>query len=83
MPSLRQAFEETFENAKWRKVDAYVNSILHCVLTISATWAWADAGGGHHLADKNLQADVFNGGGVPPFFAFFGDFMIIEVSYRL
>ena len=82
MPSLRQAFEETFENAKWRKVDAYVNSILHCVLTFSATWAWADAGGGHPLADKNLQADVFNRG-VPPSFAFFGDFMIIEVLYRL
>ena len=65
--------------------DAYVNSILHCVLTFSATWAWADAGGGHPLADKNLQADVFKGGGggVPPSFAFFGDFMIIEVLYRL
>ena len=66
MPSLRQAFEETFENAKWRKVDAYVNSILHCVLTFSATWAWADAGGGHPLADKNLQADVFNRGVYSP-----------------
>ena len=31
------------------------------------------------LAGKNLQADVFNRGGVPPSFAFFGDFMIIEV----
>ena len=52
--------------------DAYVNSILHCVLTFSATWAWADVGGGHPLADKK----------VPPSFAFFGDFMIIEVLYR-
>ena len=36
-----------------------------------------------HHADKNLQADVFNGGGDPPSSAFFGDFVIVEVSYRL
>ena len=38
-----------------------------------------------HHADKNLQADVFNegGGGLPPSSAFFGDFMIVEVLYRL
>ena len=36
-----------------------------------------------HHADKNLQADVFNGGGVPPSSAFFGDFMILEVLCRL
>ena len=32
-----------------------------------------------HHADTNLQADVFNGGGVPPSSAFLGDFMILEV----
>ena len=36
-----------------------------------------------HHADTNLQADIFNGGGVPPSSAFFGDFMILEVLCRL
>ena len=51
-----------------------------------AGWPWADGGLGHPLADKNLQADILGGreGGVyPPSSAFFGDFMMIEVLYRL